>query len=54
MSYLILSLFWVPVPGECERYRMILAAGLMLALSTTKGSQEQQGGKQWRARPAAG
>jgi hypothetical protein len=33
---------------------MILAAGLMLALITTKGSQEQQGGKQWRARPAAG
>jgi hypothetical protein len=33
---------------------MILAAGLMLAVSTTKDSQEQQGGKQWRARPAAG
>jgi len=49
-----ISLFWVPVSGECERYRMILAAGLMLALSTTKGSQEQQSGKQWRARPAAG
>ena len=49
-----ISLFWVPVSGECERYRMIVAAGLMLALSTTKGSQEQQGGKQWRARPAAG
>ena len=31
-------------PGECERYTMILAAGLMLALSATKGSQEQQGG----------
>jgi hypothetical protein len=38
-----ISLFWVPVPGECERYRMILAAGLMLTLSTTKGGQEQQG-----------
>jgi len=38
-----ISLFWVPVSGECERYRMIVAAGLMLALSTTKGSQEQQG-----------
>jgi hypothetical protein len=25
-----ISLFWVPVPGGCERYRMILAAGLML------------------------
>jgi hypothetical protein len=47
-----ISLFWVPVPGECERCRMILAAGLMLTLSTTKGSPEQQGGKQWRARPA--
>ena len=31
-----ISLFWVPVSGECERYRMIVAAGLMLALSTTK------------------
>jgi hypothetical protein len=40
-----ISLFWVPVSGECERYRMILAAGLRLALSTTKGSQEQQGGE---------
>jgi len=37
-----ISLFWVPVPGRCKRYRMILAAGLMLTLSTTKGSQEQQ------------
>lgn len=38
-----ITLFWIPVPGECGHYRMILATGLMLTLSITKGSQEQQG-----------